>query len=84
MGQASVIVAIIDSGIDFTHPDLQDNEWVNRNPVNGDLHGWDFVADSGEIIDEQGHGTAVAGIVAASGNNQLTKGIESGRDESQR
>ncbi len=70
-GGANVVVAIIDSGVDFTHPDLQDNEWVNRNPVNGDAHGWDFVADSGEIKDEQGHGTAVAGIVAASGNNQV-------------
>ncbi|HJT64840.1 MAG TPA: S8 family serine peptidase [Pyrinomonadaceae bacterium] len=70
-GQANVVIAIIDSGIDFTHPDLADNQWLNSNPVNGDPHGWDFVADSGEIIDEQGHGTAVAGIVAASGNNQV-------------
>ena len=70
-GGAKVVVAIIDSGIDFTHPDLQENEWVNSNPVNGDPHGWDFVADSAEIKDGQGHGTAVAGIVAASGNNQV-------------
>ena len=65
-GRTNVVVAIIDSGIDFTHPDLADNEWTNSKPVNGDPHGWDFVADSGEIVDEQGHGTAVAGIVAAS------------------
>ena len=70
-GQANVVVAIVDSGIDFTHPDLAANEWLNKKPVNGDPHGWDFVADSGEIIDEHGHGTAVAGIVAASGNNQV-------------
>src|SRR5678816_2037181 len=36
-----------------------------------DLHGWDFITDSGEIKDEQGHGTAVAGIIAAEGNNSL-------------
>ena len=70
-GRANIIVAVIDSGIDFTHPDLADNEWVNSNPVNDDPHGWDFITDSGEIIDEQGHGTAVAGIVAASGDNHL-------------
>ena len=70
-GRANLVVAIVDSGIDFTHPDLADNEWLNSNPVNSDPHGWDFVADSGEIVDEQGHGTAVAGIIAASGNNQI-------------
>src|SRR5678815_4354030 len=41
-----------------------------------DLHGWDFITDSGEIKDEQGHGTAVAGIIAAEGNNSLgTTGV---------
>lgn len=68
-GAANVVVAIVDSGVDFTHPDLADNQWVNNNPSNGDLHGWDFVEDSGVIKDYQGHGTAVAGIIAASGNN---------------
>lgn len=68
-GGAKTVVAIVDSGIDFTHPDLAENQWINDNPLNGDLHGWDFVEDSGVIKDEQGHGTAVAGIVAATGNN---------------
>jgi hypothetical protein len=36
---------VIDSGIDFTHPDLTNNQWTNPLPsANGDLHGWDFVA----------------------------------------
>ncbi len=60
---------MIDSGIDFTHPELANNQWNNLNPINGDPHGWDFVTDSGVIRDEQGHGTAVAGIIAAQGNN---------------
>jgi acyl carrier protein len=71
-GAASTIIAVIDSGIDFTHPDLANNQWTNPQPNSaGDLHGWDFVADNGEIKDEQGHGTAVAGIIAAEGNNAL-------------
>src|SRR6185503_853193 len=71
-GSSSTVIAVIDSGIDFTHPDLANNQWTNPLPsADGDLHGWDFVADNGEIKDEQGHGTAVAGIIAAEGNNAL-------------
>jgi RHS repeat-associated protein len=69
-GAPSTVIAVIDSGIDFTHPDLVQNQWTNPLPsVEGDVHGWDFVADDGDIKDEQGHGTAVAGIIAAEGNN---------------
>jgi YD repeat-containing protein len=71
-GSRETVVAVIDSGIDFTHPDLQNNQWTNLIPSpTGDLHGWDYVAGSAEIKDEQGHGTAVAGIIAAEGNNSL-------------
>jgi len=70
-GQPTTVVAIIDSGIDFTHADLVNNQWTNPVPVNGDSHGWDFVANSGVIKDEQGHGTAIAGIIAAQGNNSV-------------
>ncbi|HKR59587.1 MAG TPA: S8 family serine peptidase, partial [Pyrinomonadaceae bacterium] len=71
-GARSTVIAVIDSGIDFTHPDLLNNQW--SNPWAGpdrDLHGWDYVANSGTIIDEQGHGTAIAGIIAAEGNNAI-------------
>ncbi len=79
-GAPTTVVAVIDSGIDFTHPDLQNNQWTNTaetadgsdNDNNGlvdDLHGWDWVAGGGKVIDEQGHGTIVAGIIAAQGNN---------------
>src|SRR4029079_5960004 len=71
-GSSATVIAVIDSGIDFTHPDLKNNQWTNRNPsALGDLHGWDYVLDSGVIKDEQGHGTAVAGIIAAEGNNSV-------------
>ena len=71
-GSAATVIAVVDSGIDFTHPDLKNNQWTNPNPsALGDLHGWDYVLDSGLIKDEQGHGTAVAGIIAAEGNNSV-------------
>jgi len=81
-GAASTIIAVVDSGIDFTHPDLVSNERVNPNEQpNGidddadgyvdDLNGWDYVTDTGTITDGQGHGTAVAGIIAATGNNGI-------------
>ena len=71
-GSKSTVIALIDSGVDFTHPDLSHNRWINPAPsASGDLHGWDFIEDSSEIKDEQGHGTAIAGIIAAEGNNSL-------------
>src|SRR5215213_8832696 len=76
-GSSATVIAVIDSGIDFTHPDLKNNQWANGNPsALGDLYGWDYVLDSGVITDEQGHGTSVAGIIAAEGNNSLgTTGV---------
>jgi len=86
-GAPSTIIAVIDSGIDFTHPDLRKNQWTNANErANGrdddhdgfidDLYGWDWVANNKVIRDEQGHGTMVAGIIAAEGNNVIgTTGV---------
>jgi len=72
VGSSATVIAVIDSGIDFTHPDLKNNQWTNLNGgAAGDLHGWDYVTDSGVIKDEQGHGTAIAGIIAAEGNNSV-------------
>src|SRR5829696_2171332 len=74
-GSRSTVIAVIDSGIDFSHPDLINNQWLNPMPGE-DLHGWDFVSNSPTIQDEQGHGTAIAGIIAAEGNNSIgTTGV---------
>ena len=70
-GAQSTVIAIIDSGVDFTHPDLANNRWTNPAPQSGDLHGRDYITESGTIVDEQGHGTAIAGIVSAQGDNGI-------------
>ena len=80
-GASSTVVAVIDSGVDLSHPDLSANLWVNpaEIPANGvdddengyidDVNGWDFYAGDNVPQDVYGHGTHVAGIVAAAANN---------------
>ncbi len=78
------VIAILDTGIDIEHPDLVDNIWTNTLEADGeedadddsngfadDLHGWDFVNQTGYIGDWNGHGTHCAGIAAAVGNNKI-------------
>lgn len=78
-----VLVAVVDSGIRYTHEDLADNIWTNfgeipgngidddRNGYVDDVHGINAVNGSGNPMDDVGHGTHVAGIIGAVGNNGL-------------
>lgn len=89
-GSPEIIIAVIDTGVDYLHPDLADNVWRNEDEVTGlpgqdddgngyidDIYGWDFAGsrendandEDADPIDVDGHGTHVAGIIAASGNN---------------
>jgi thermitase len=65
-GSPGVVVAVVDSGVDTSNPDLATQLWTD--PKTG-LHGWNFINNNGNIQDQDGHGTHVAGIIAAATNN---------------
>ncbi len=81
--QKNIVVAVVDSGLDMTHPDGPQYIWTNphETPGNGidddkngfidDIHGWNFLNENHDFTDFRGHGTFVAGIIAAKTNNGI-------------
>ena len=83
-GDGSQVIAILDTGGDYTHPDLEANTWINEAELNGvegfdddgngyvdDIRGWDFINQDNAPLDDNMHGTHVAGIAGAVGNNGI-------------
>lgn len=81
-GNPNIVVAVIDTGLDYTHEDLASNSWVNAAELNGvtgvdddkngyvdDIHGYDFVNNDGDPMDDHGHGTHVSGTIGAKGDD---------------
>jgi hypothetical protein len=82
-----VIVAVIDTGVNYLHSDLSGNIWKNSREIAGngrdddgngyvdDIYGWDFVNSDGDAFDDNGHGSHVAGIIAGSANSAGVTGV---------
>jgi hypothetical protein len=83
VGRPEIVIAILDTGVDMTHPDLSAGIWTNPGEVPGngvdddrngfvdDVHGWNFPDNNNQIYDDYSHGTHVAGIAAARANNGI-------------
>lgn len=97
LARREVVVAVIDTGIDYLHPDLADNMWINPGEIDGDhidndnngyiddIYGWDFYNNDASVchydqkgnyrtaavLDNDNHGTHIAGIIAAKANNNI-------------
>ncbi len=83
-GSSEVVVAVLDSGVDYTHPDLKNNIWrrpgiiiayqdddlTPEGPID-DINGLNLLEDSGDPMDDNGHGTHCAGIIGAEGGNEI-------------
>ncbi|HET8651221.1 MAG TPA: S8 family peptidase [Gaiellaceae bacterium] len=90
-GSSNVVVGVIDSGVDYTHPDLSSQVWTNPGEdcagcrANGvdddgngyvdDWRGWDFANDDNDPMDDNGHGTHVAGTIGARQDAQGVVGV---------
>jgi subtilisin family serine protease len=83
-GNKDIVIAVIDTGVDYDHPDLAENIWTNQAEANGvpgidddlngyvdDIRGWDFADQDNQPLDADGHGTHVAGVISALGNNAV-------------
>lgn len=82
-GSRGIKIAVIDTGVDYTHPDLKENMWVNEKEIPGngidddkngyidDVFGYDFANNDGDPMDGNGHGTHTSGTIGAVHNNKL-------------